>query len=421
MAFIDNQRQLFRFLILDGWMLLREVASAWDRPHLTQTDHGTPATSYAFRRDVIDRYNQRYEELKHHLKRTVAVRGLFGSAFIAPLFVIRLACVVTAATTGFFWTFAVSLLQFVVAPYSFFAAVAAWLGVLPFYVIHFTLFAILQTGTALVFNRYPWLAAYLQLPITPLLIVGWIAVDQVVCLVLCFWTPVGRPAPMRPLRVLQSVGYGFINCKTYWLVLLLSLRGLPIDLLALGVYACIPHRVIMRGARLLQPVLPPGSRHWTFPSAMFYHYHRAVHLPGPYVHGHRHHHYLLDSTPFDADMHGSGMPEEWLKLMTEISVCLATGLMPWSFTHATIWQSLKNRVGHARIQGEHPILDNFHVNHHTRHVRNFGYAALPLDLVMGTAYGDVSRMDNFDNGRTRCTLHTEPDQYVLEIRRTEPL
>ena len=53
---------------------------------------------------------------------------------------------------------------------------------------------------------------------------------------------------------------------------------------------------------------------------MFYHYHRTVHLPGPYSEGHRHHHYLADATPFDAHMHGTGMPEEWFKPMTEISV-----------------------------------------------------------------------------------------------------
>src|SRR5262249_28433109 len=159
----------------------------------------------------------------------------------------------------------------------------------------------------------------LRVPITPLLIAGWIAVDQAVCVVLCFWTPYGKPAHVRPMRLLQSVGYGFINCKTYWLVPLLSLRGLQIDVLALALHAFIPMQLITRTAWLLQPILPRGSRHWTFPAAMFYHYHRAVHLPGPYAQAHRPHHYLLDSTPFDADMHGSGMPEEWLKLMTEIS------------------------------------------------------------------------------------------------------
>jgi hypothetical protein len=416
---IKSQRLMFEFLIRDGWALFRAVASAYDSPRKIQTAQGTVATQLVFSRELVDGYNRRYEDLKNQLHRLVPTRGLFGSSFIVPLFLIRIACVISAATTSFAVTFAISLLQFVVAPYSFFAAFAAWLGVVPFYIIHFITFAVLQFGTSLVFAQYPVLGDYLLLPITPVLIAAWIVVDQLSCLVLFFWTPVGPPARVPLGRALQSVGYGFINCKTYWLVLLLSLRGMPIDLLALGIHALIPFHLIMRSAKLLTSVLPPGTRHWTFPSAMFYHYHRMVHLPGAYVQAHRHHHYLLDSTAFDADMHGSGMPEEWFKLMTEISVCLLTSLMPWSFTRQTLMQSLKNRLGHTRIEGEHPMLDNFHVNHHTRHVKNFGFASLPLDLLLGTEYGDVSRMDNLDNGKTRVTRVETEDHYVLDMRSTD--
>ena len=230
-------------------------------------------------------------------RRTPAIRSLVRETvltpadFILPLFLIRIACVISAATASFAVTFAISLLQFIVAPYSFFAAFAAWLGVVPFYIIHFITFAVLQFGTSVVFAQYPVLGNYLRLPITPALIAAWIVVDQLSCLLLLFWTPVGRPARVPLGRALQSVGYGFINCKTYWLILLLSLRGMPIDLLALGIHALIPFHLIMRGAKLLTPVLPPGARHWTFPSAMFYHYHRMVHLPGAYVQAHRHHHF----------------------------------------------------------------------------------------------------------------------------------
>jgi sterol desaturase/sphingolipid hydroxylase (fatty acid hydroxylase superfamily) len=84
----------------------------------------------------------------------------------------------------------------------------------------------------------------------------------------------------------------------------------------------------------------------------------------------------------------------------------------------TITQSLCNRLGHTRIEGEHPILDNFHVNHHAKHVRNFGFSTLPLDLLMGTECGDVSRLDVI--GGTRCAKLTEGKAYVLDIRPVEP-
>jgi sterol desaturase/sphingolipid hydroxylase (fatty acid hydroxylase superfamily) len=311
-------------------------------------------------------------------------------------------------------------LQFVVAPYSFFAAFAAWLGVVPFYVIHFASFVALQLATGLVFSAYPILGSYLKVPITPLLIVGCIVVDQLICLTLCVWTPIGRPVRYSVRRTLQSVGYGFINSKTYWLVLLLSLQGFQVDLLALTIHTMIPFHRIMRAARILKPILPPLSLHHTFPAAMFYHYHRMVHLPGAYNEGHRPHHYLQDSTPFDADQHGSGMPEEWFKLMTEISVCLLTGLMPWSFTFPTLKQSFANKVGHTRIEGLHPILDNFHVNHHVKHFKNFGYPALPLDLLMGTEFGDVSRLDNLGTVKVSCSKHIESRQYVLAMTHAGP-
>jgi hypothetical protein len=412
---------LFRLLFRDGWTLFREVAFAYDHPRHVPGPDGAPRTQYVFRRETVDRYNQRFDEVKAELRRVVAVRGLFGSSFILPLFVIRLACVVAAATSGFLATVLVSLFQFVVAPYSFFASVAAWLAVVPFYIIHFLGFAVLQAGTGVVYGKVPWLAAYLRVPITWKFIGLLFLVDQLICLSLLFRTPIGRPQRVPWRRTLQSVGYGFINCKTYWLILLILLMryGVRVDLLALGIHALIPYAWIMRGARAIKPILPPNTTHWTFPGAMFYHYHRMVHLPGPYVHAHRPHHYLLDSTPFDADMYGSGMPEEWCKLMTELAVCLSTGLMPWSFTWPTIKESLGNRIGHTRLEGEHPIADNFHTNHHTTHVRNFGFNNLPLDLLMNTAHGDVSRMANWDNGRTRCAKLVEGEHYVLEIR-TDP-
>lgn len=61
------------------------------------------------------------------------------------------------------------------------------------------------------------------------------------------------------------------------------------------------------------------------------------------------------------------------------------------------------------------MMDNFHVNHHAVHVRNFGFSDLPLDLILDTAHGDVSRMSNLDGGRTRCAQHIDGDDIVLSI------
>jgi hypothetical protein len=415
---LEGHRVLFRFFFRDGAALFGEVATAWDRPTTVDAPKGVvaaPSTWLTFDRATIDGYNQRYETAKLRLRELVRNRGDFGPNYLVPLFAVRIATVIAAAFFGFWATLCTSVLQFVAAPYSFYAAVAAWWGMVPFYVMHFLTFAGLQTGTWLLGRRFPIVAHYTRIPVSLALIGVWFAVDQLTCLVLSFWSPVGKPVRVSPKRFLQSVAYGFLNAKTYWLVLLLCLRGFQVDLLALALYALMPGRVHGLGYVLWRRILPRHFLHHTFANAMFYHYHRTVHLPGPYNEGHRHHHYLPDATPFDAHMHGTGMPEEWLKLMTEISVGLATGLMPWSFTWGALKQSFGNKLGHTRVEGERPVLDNFHVNHHQKHFKNFGFVSFPLDLLFGTELGDVSSLGNMTTPGVRCTKRVEAERYVLVI------
>ena len=89
--------------------------------------------------------------------------------------------------------------------------------------------------------------------------------------------------------------------------------------------------------------------------------------------------------------------------------------MPWSFTWGAIKQSLENKLGHTRIEAEHPVLDNFHVGHHQKHFKNFGFAAFPLDLLFGTELGDVSALGNIAKPGLRCTKRVEGENYVPVI------
>ena len=411
---IEGHRLLFTFMFREGRALLSHVASTWEGAVKTQTPAGV-VTRMSMSRAFVDEYNQRYEETKLRLRALVRTRGNFAPYYLVPLFAVRILTVIAAALSGFWTTFVVSLLQFIVAPYSFYAAAAAWLGILPYYLIHYAYFAVIQTGTHLLYSQFPAAAHYLRIPITWTVIAIWLVIDQLSCLLLCVWHPVGRPVRVSPKRLLQSVTYGFLNAKTYWLILLLCLRGFQIDVLALVVYALLPSGLTNRVAWTFRRFVPKLSLHSTFSDVMFYHYHRSVHLPGPYNEGHRHHHYLPDATPFDAHMHGTGMPEEWFKLMTELSMALATGLMPWSFTYGALKQSFYNRVGHTRLEGEDPILQNFHVNHHLKHFKNFGYVHFPLDLLFGTAFGNASGLGHVSKQRVTCTRQVDADNYVLVI------
>ena len=107
--------------------------------------------------------------------------------------------------------------------------------------------------------------------------------------------------------------------------------------------------------------------------------------------------------------------------MTELGVALLTGLMPWSFTHGAIKQSLLNRLGHTRIHGEDPVGENFHVNHHLKHFKNFGFVFFPLDMLFGTELGDVSGLGHFSKDRIRCTREEEGEHYVLVTKPAAPV
>ncbi len=64
--------------------------------------------------------------------------------------------------------------------------------------------------------------------------------------------------------------------------------------------------------------------HW---SELFYLQHRLAHLPRVYEHAHKAHHYLHDTTAFDAHLYGSGQAEEWACLMLELGAVLAFGVV----------------------------------------------------------------------------------------------
>jgi sterol desaturase/sphingolipid hydroxylase (fatty acid hydroxylase superfamily) len=410
---ISGHVLLFRFYLHEGMPLLREMAKTFNR---LDAKNGR----YLFSRKIADRYNARYEELRWQLKSLHGGGSRFVPTLLVPVFAIRILCVLAAAFSSIAGVFGGLLLQLIVAPYSLFAGVAAWGLVVPAYVVHYLQFGILQIATSILFFCFPSLSPYCHVVVGWPLILLCFLVDQVQCLCFClFWTPIGKPIEYPVRRIVQSMWYGFLNCKTYWLVLLLCLRGTELDLLAIVAFALTPVKLRSYVVTFAKRLLPYPSLHWTWSSSMFYHYHRMVHLPAVYNQSHRPHHFLHDSTPFDANLYGSGLPEEWLKLATEISLAVFVGLVPHSFSPATIRASIVNRIGHTRLRDKHPPGGNFHVDHHSHYQKNFGIVFPPLDLILGTEHGDVSFVWT-ETIRFICTKTVEPGAYVLHLRPWTP-
>lgn len=374
---------LLDFYFRGGFSLLREIARAFD-------DYDARRHGYRLRKDILDGYNTRYRELQRTLRALNPPSRRFVLTSLFPTVGVRVVSIATAAFYSTPIALGVSLVQLVVAPYSIFAGIAAFGFFTPLFAVHYLQFACLQALTFFLFEWSPTLDHYGHFTVDWWFVLMVIAVDQMISILFCyFWTPLGRSVRYPAKRVVQSVWYGFLNCKTYWILLLVCLQGYEIDLVAIAIFALLPAKVRSLPAKwLLGPLIPLGL-HWTWQPAMFYHYHRMVHLAPVYDQAHRAHHFLHDSTPFDANLYGAGLPEEWLKLLAEILLALVVGLVPYSFSPSTLRMSIMNRLGHTRIGGKHPPGGNFHVDHHAHYQRNFGSAFPPVDLLLGTAHNDV--------------------------------
>ena len=146
---------------------------------------------------------------------------------------------------------------------------------------------------------------------------------------------------------------------------------------------------------------------------MFYHAHRIGHVNFVYPDAHKFHHYLHDSTAFDAHIFGSGAPEEWLMIIIEylmaISIC---GNVTPSMNYFVLNISWYNKWGfHSRCKIDdsdssnlHPP-ENFHADHHTIHNKNFGFE-YPLEMAMNTTHKCELVYNGFKINRT------ETEDYV---------
>ena len=168
-------------------------------------------------------------------------------------------------------------------------------------------------------------------------------VDFLVCLFLTFYSPIGKTKRMPISRILQSILYGFINTKSYFVILLFLSRGVKLPIFLWIIEAIFP--ITEKLNSLFQRIL--GA---TWP-VIFYNQHRVAHLPFVYNDAHKFHHYLHDSSPFDAHLYGTGAPEEWHSLMAELFTSFYLGCIPPSLSFYVLKNSWYDKVAHTRKEG----------------------------------------------------------------------
>eukprot|EP00928_Gymnodinium_smaydae_P082529 TRINITY_DN65869_c0_g1_i1.p1 TRINITY_DN65869_c0_g1~~TRINITY_DN65869_c0_g1_i1.p1 ORF type:complete len:418 (+),score=27.54 TRINITY_DN65869_c0_g1_i1:29-1255(+) len=346
-------RELYDEEVLKARMLLR-------KPFEVVVDGG---------RDYVEGYAEGLERLKADLQ-DASTGELMDYHLKQVLFwVIRITCVACASTGSFWFTFVASLLQFLVLPYSLFVSIAYGLE---------TMF-VLYSGHVIV---YPLLTLLLQrvipscyyatVVVGPRCLATFLIVDQMLCVACLFKTPKGKSKPMAMSRIFQSVWYGFLNCKTYFLVLFLLSFGLEVPILVWLLDAALGLSSRLSGI---------NGRFWP---VLFYHVHRMGHVTHVYPDAHKFHHHLHDSTAFDAHIFGSGAPEEWLILMFDLYLVLGLGYLPASLSYHVLQVSWMNKWSfHTRSDDPAGHSNNFHVDHHTYHTVNFGFTP-PYELFMKT-------------------------------------
>merc|ERR1712037_297203 len=362
-------------------------------------------------RTVARSYNGEFDRLKAELRQLHAAEKELISyrTTLILLFSVRLACVLTAWQGNTPATLLLASTQFLIAPYSLFVSMALAAALAPpIYLSHYLSFSLIQTGASIiaavapemVVNLFASLQPYCQLPIGPAFVICFFLVDQALCVYCHAFTP-SKKFPLK--ETLTHVVWGFLNTKTYTLVVLLHMMNagvtIPLWLWALDAYFKVTQRLSFA-----------ISSHWAHWLELFYHQHRMAHLPKVYEHAHKLHHYLHGTLAFDAHIYGNGMPEEFFFLVLELSMGVLFGLTPASLNRLILQYSLDNKFGHTQWlkddQGQ-----NFHANHHLIHVKNYGIYNSLLDMYFNTA------TDN-DKYRIKPSLYCEgADNLVFEVEK----
>ena len=267
-------------------------------------------------------------------------------------------------------TFTLGLIQFLLAPYSFFVSFARAVEMsVPILIPHFLVFSSMNWLYSLVernISTFPFLSSVFSwghLPINGQTIIIFFLVDQATCLyATCFYPDIKQ---YTANKIIHHVLYGFLNTKTMHLIILFHCWNQKQHL---SIWQWLLDGVILNATVKIGSLFQKNL--FRNMSAMFYHQHRMAHLPIVYQHAHKLHHHLQGATAFDAGVWGCGMPEEFFFLFCDLFYCTWTGIIPTCFNKLMLSISFRSKFQYIVRVGEDA--ENFHSDHHTLHSKNFG-------------------------------------------------
>jgi len=345
-----------------------------------------PEFSFELPNSTAKAYNENFDGMKSNLRKLHSgekEKYSYRTTLIL-LFVVRFMCFYTAWYGNVYGTLAISALQFVVAPYSLFVSFGMAVALLPpIYMSHYLAFGLIEKSASLlqayvlpsfVTSNLSSIAVFMNLPINPAFILVFFIIDQSLCFYIHFFTPSKKFTSQETL--IHAV-WGFLNTKTYTIVLLLHMMNS-------GVTIPIWIWLIDAKFQVTRKISKFVSYHWMHWVELFYHQHRMAHLPKVYEHAHKLHHFLHGTLSFDAHIYGNGMPEEFFFMVLELLMGSWYGKMPATLNKNILQFSIDNKYGHT----QKPVDDcghNFHADHHIYHMKNFGIYNCLMDMYFGTS------------------------------------
>lgn len=327
-----------------------------------------------FNRDQVNEINSDFKEVNQkvlNIEKNVP-QLLEYEAKMIIFFIIRLIQIYTVYYKQYTSFILLSLSQFILLPYSFFSS----FSLIPDFLIARYVGSYVSSITLYTFIDYvfpSWLNYKYE--IDNYFVFGYIFIEQFICFVFLFVSPYGKTKPVSLKRIMESIVYGFLNTKTYSLVLLFLVRGFKFPVTGLIVdYITGFSTKIFNLSILYRPLF-------------VYIQHRSAHIAVAYGEAHKFHHYLSDTTGFDSHHLGIGAPEEFFMFLMEILpvYALKDGLMP-SFSPPLLWQYWDSKIAHVRKDDDHHSQGNFHANHHYYHTKNFSTYSCPLDVLFKTSW-----------------------------------
>jgi len=347
----------------------------------------TPGKSsrFALGRDFKEKINNRF------LRLDAEMRARLPNCKFEPLMIASQAWRLVWA--GACWRYGAKALpigligQFLIAPMSFASGLLRYLTDVPIQDAHY----VINFVVALLVKR--WLPASLEYSITidGRFCAAFLGLDMLAT-TLCHFS-MSKYVP--PSRLWKHIVYGTLNTKTYFLVVFGALQGLKVDV-ATVVLSGILMKLLYTGQMFGIHMLACYAIGYPSFGILDYVEHRTAHCPVIYTHAHKQHHYMHDTTPFDAHMYGTGMNEEWGLLMNDIVPSLLgawTGrpIFPYCLNYFWIATSFGNKGCHGRTTEETKgnwadcDADNWHSDHHVLHTGNFANLTISwLDFYFGT-------------------------------------